>query len=123
MGLRFAERGALLAVVLSGAVGGCLVGLTLGLVCAALISKRRPAQVTMWLLAVVSPVVVASAIVGHSALIVLGAPALAFASTCGILNRVLKELYPSGFCQNCGYDLTGNVSGVCPECGTKAEQP
>lgn len=22
------------------------------------------------------------------------------------------------FCQGCGYNLTGNVSGVCPECGT-----
>jgi len=22
-----------------------------------------------------------------------------------------------GLCRNCGYDLTGNVSGVCPECG------
>jgi hypothetical protein len=22
-------------------------------------------------------------------------------------------------CQRCDYDLTGNVSGVCPECGTK----
>ena len=21
-------------------------------------------------------------------------------------------------CVSCGYDLTGNVSGVCPECGT-----
>lgn len=21
-------------------------------------------------------------------------------------------------CLECGYDLTGNVSGVCPECGT-----
>ncbi len=21
-------------------------------------------------------------------------------------------------CQSCGYDLTGNVSGICPECGT-----
>ena len=21
----------------------------------------------------------------------------------------------------CAYDLTGNVSGVCPECGTKIE--
>ena len=27
-----------------------------------------------------------------------------------------------GVCQNCTYDLTGNVSGVCPECGTKIEQ-
>ena len=24
----------------------------------------------------------------------------------------------SGVCVGCGYDLTGNVSGVCPECGT-----
>ena len=23
-----------------------------------------------------------------------------------------------GFCVNCGYNLTGNTSGVCPECGT-----
>jgi hypothetical protein len=26
--------------------------------------------------------------------------------------------YPLGYCVRCGYDLTGNVSGVCPECGT-----
>jgi len=25
--------------------------------------------------------------------------------------------YPPGSCQACGYDLTGNISGVCPECG------
>jgi hypothetical protein len=25
---------------------------------------------------------------------------------------------PPGHCQHCGYDLTGNVSGVCPECET-----
>lgn len=26
-----------------------------------------------------------------------------------------------GFCRKCGYDLTGNASGRCPECGTPAE--
>ncbi len=26
-------------------------------------------------------------------------------------------LTPPGHCQDCGYDLTGNVSGRCPECG------
>ena len=26
--------------------------------------------------------------------------------------------YPPGGCQRCGYNLTGNVSGTCPECGT-----
>ena len=25
--------------------------------------------------------------------------------------------HPLGACQSCGYDLTGNTSGVCPECG------
>ena len=25
--------------------------------------------------------------------------------------------HPRGHCQECGYDLKGNVSGVCPECG------
>lgn len=31
--------------------------------------------------------------------------------------------YRKGLCVNCGYNLTGNVSGICPECGTKVEQP
>ncbi len=26
-----------------------------------------------------------------------------------------------GECQQCGYNLTGNTSGTCPECGTKVE--
>jgi hypothetical protein len=29
---------------------------------------------------------------------------------------------PSGCCRNCRYDLTGNVSGRCPECGTTVPQ-
>ena len=28
------------------------------------------------------------------------------------------QYVPPGHCQHCGYDLTGNVSGRCPECGT-----
>jgi hypothetical protein len=28
-----------------------------------------------------------------------------------------------GDCSNCGYNLTGNVSGICPECGAAIEQP
>jgi predicted amidophosphoribosyltransferase len=28
-----------------------------------------------------------------------------------------RRLIPPGHCQNCGYNLTGNVSGRCPECG------
>jgi predicted RNA-binding Zn-ribbon protein involved in translation (DUF1610 family) len=25
---------------------------------------------------------------------------------------------PPYFCLTCGYNLTGNVSGICPECGS-----
>ena len=28
--------------------------------------------------------------------------------------------YPPGCCRKCGYDLTGNVTGRCPECGREA---
>ena len=27
--------------------------------------------------------------------------------------------FGTGKCQNCGYNLTANISGVCPECGSK----
>ncbi len=27
-----------------------------------------------------------------------------------------------GHCQKCGYNLTGNTSGICPECGEKVSQ-
>ncbi|MCB9857496.1 MAG: RDD family protein [Phycisphaerales bacterium] len=32
-------------------------------------------------------------------------------------------LPPRGYCYQCGYDMTGNVSGKCPECGTPSLQP
>ena len=30
----------------------------------------------------------------------------------------LRALHRMHLCRHCDYDLTGNVSGVCPECGT-----
>jgi len=33
-----------------------------------------------------------------------------------------RRRFPTGHCQHCGYDLTGNVSGVCPECGESVSQ-
>jgi hypothetical protein len=32
-----------------------------------------------------------------------------------------RRRFPSVRCRRCGYDLTGNVSGICPECGTGVE--
>lgn len=28
-----------------------------------------------------------------------------------------RRMLDTGLCGSCGYDLTGNVSGTCPECG------
>jgi hypothetical protein len=33
--------------------------------------------------------------------------------------RRTRLRFQRGFCQSCGYDLTGNESGRCPECGTE----
>ena len=47
-------------------------------------------------------------------------PAIAFIR--GPLRRWRRRRRAAaGHCQECDYDLTGNVSGVCPECGTKIE--
>ncbi|HUN80757.1 MAG TPA: hypothetical protein VMV81_04530, partial [Phycisphaerae bacterium] len=34
------------------------------------------------------------------------------------INFLLDRPIPENICVNCRYDLTGNASGVCPECGT-----
>jgi len=33
--------------------------------------------------------------------------------------RRRRRLARGNLCKDCGYNLTGNVSGVCPECGTE----
>jgi hypothetical protein len=38
----------------------------------------------------------------------------------GLLSRWYAPVrFLPGHCQKCGYNLTGNVSGVCPECGER----
>ena len=40
----------------------------------------------------------------------------------GVVVAVLiarRRPYPRGHCRRCGYDLTGNTSGRCPECGIR----
>ncbi len=46
-------------------------------------------------------------------------PFLIFAIPTGYLWWRDRRRIPPGHCQKCGYNLTGNVSGVCPECGEK----
>ena len=57
--------------------------------------------------------------------------ALSYALACGVSLGVYGPLFTrlraakenrrrkKGLCIKCGYDLTGNVSGICPECGEK----
>jgi len=37
---------------------------------------------------------------------------------CAIVFLLMSDYSPPGVCSVCDYDLTGNTSGVCPECGT-----
>ena len=34
------------------------------------------------------------------------------------MHRLFINPFPAGFCKSCYYNLEGNQSGVCPECGT-----
>ncbi len=44
----------------------------------------------------------------------------AFSTVATPLSRWLQRRTPAaGHCVGCGYNLRGNVSGVCPECGTE----
>jgi len=57
-------------------------------------------------------------LIGH-ALIVSGyAGALVFAIY-GCVQFRRGRSRGSGYCAGCGYDLTGNVSRICPECGRR----
>lgn len=41
---------------------------------------------------------------------------IALLAVAGIVLAARRKKTPAGHCL-CGYDLTGNVSGICPECG------
>jgi hypothetical protein len=40
-----------------------------------------------------------------------------------ILTTLIRRRKPPGHCPYCGYNLTGNQSGVCSECGTPIVKP
>ncbi len=49
-------------------------------------------------------------------------PLLLMAIPSALLWRRHRLTLP-GHCSQCGYNLTGNTSGVCPECGIDVEEP
>lgn len=52
-------------------------------------------------------------------LLPLWIPFLLIAIPTGLLWYLDRRRILPGHCQKCGYNLTGNVSGICPECGVK----
>jgi hypothetical protein len=51
--------------------------------------------------------------------VALWVPLLLVATPTAFLWRAARRRPPSHCCQECGYNLTGNTSGTCPECGVK----
>jgi|GEM_PF-3505448 len=54
---------------------------------------------------------------GHTIILASGWPCLLVALL-SILIIIKLRGYPRGHCQACGYNLTNNTTGTCPECGT-----
>ena len=80
----------------------------------------RWAEPTVWkTLGLQWPAVHKSA--GTGVLVPLWLPVLAVGVGATVLHRQRNRLRV-GSCQHCGYDLTGNVSGRCPECGAAIER-
>jgi hypothetical protein len=89
------ERSAIIGMSAMGAITGIL-----SLLLFILIVRSKPfvPQILRWL--------------------ILPWPIFCGMGSCLILRRVLPDRLKPGCCMKCGYDLTGNLSGVCSECGT-----
>lgn len=55
----------------------------------------------------------------YSVRVALWVPFVLVAIPTAILWCPIRRRPPPHCCQHCGYDLTGNVSGICPECGAE----
>lgn len=59
-------------------------------------------------------------VIGLPVTIILYALLLVLSATLWWFLPVVYET--PGLCRRCGYDLTGNISGKCPECGSAIDQ-
>lgn len=57
----------------------------------------------------------------HSMSIPMSLPWLTAALLTAALFFMDRRWIPKGHCKRCGYNLMGNVSGTCPECGERAD--
>jgi hypothetical protein len=73
--------------------------------------------------ALLQPLVIATDVPrgGWTVLLPLWIPFLFFALPTAFLFWRDHRPLPPHCCQRCGYDLTGNTSGTCPECGVRRE--
>ncbi len=50
-------------------------------------------------------------------------PGLAVLVSIAVARSACRQVRDPRYCVSCGYDLTANISGVCPECGTPVPLP
>jgi hypothetical protein len=106
-----------LRVVLAGILIGTLFGAIFYPFAWTFLWRRRLDRVRLRLFVTMTIAGPVLSVVG-GAYYAIGGP-LVFLTTCAVLWRILPLYYETpGHCHTCDYDLTGNVSGVCPECGT-----
>lgn len=103
----------------------CCIALIVSLLCHWLIKPYFVAVVIAAVLADLLVLTLDTIVEGHvpypvhfGFLIILGLYTLPIAWVVGIPFRQWRK-YKPGHCLSCGYNLTGNTSGVCPECGEK----
>jgi hypothetical protein len=81
---------------------------------------------TLRALSIITAAVVVYSVSAALAMHNLPVVVIALAGTAAVMVPLWVLIYPAelreerrarGQCPQCGYDLTGNVSGVCPECG------
>ena len=106
---RAARVSALAAVVVGVGLGALLVAVSLGLLGVGLAGAMLDER---WLLLLALGVLLCADVVAAGTIVT-------------IFVRVFREVKRRlrGLCLHCGYDLRGNVSGICPECGATVNQP
>ena len=81
--------------------------------------RRRALRIVMWTGGLLSVLIAAAGFVLRLPLLV--PLALVLVPTLASAFLLRKHGRRPGRCRACGYDLTGNQSGRCPECGTPAK--